>query len=257
MVPFTERVEWTETAKPSARHTIAIIVTAAMLTFLGWCEVQAQTVTVSPSFLAFTGTEGASNPTAQAVTLWKKGYRTRTWTVSRPVPWITVTPSSGTISRERDNISVAVNLAGLTAGNYTTSVIITLEGTAKNIPVSLTVVSSPSTSGSTTTTSGGTTATSGGTTTTSGSTTTTSGSTTRTVTLSWTANTESDLAGYKVYRATASGAYGAPIATLNNSTTSYVASGLQQDTTYFFVITAYDTAANESPFSIEVTTAVN
>jgi len=102
MVPFTERVEWTETAKPSARHTIAIIVTAAMLTFLGWCEVQAQTVTVSPSFLAFTGTEGASNPTAQAVTLWKKGYRTRTWTVSRPVPWITVTPSSGTISRERD-----------------------------------------------------------------------------------------------------------------------------------------------------------
>jgi len=243
MVPFTERVEWTETAKPSARHTIAIIVTAAMLTFLGWCEVQAQTVTVSPSFLAFTGTEGASNPTAQAVTLWKKGYRTRTWTVSRPVPWITVTPSSGTISRERDNISVAVNLAGLTAGNYTTSVIITLEGTAKNIPVSLTVVSSTSTSG--------------GTTTTSGSTTTTSGSTTRTVTLSWTANTESDLAGYKVYRATASGAYGAPIATLNNSTTSYVASGLQQDTTYFFVITAYDTAANESPFSIEVTTAVN
>ena len=128
MVPFTERVEWTETVKPSARRTIAIIVTAAMLTFIGWCEAQAQTATVSPSSLAFTGTEGTSNPTAQAVTLWKKGNRTRTWTVSRPVPWITVTPSSGTISRERDNISVAVNLAGLKAGNYTTSVIITLGG---------------------------------------------------------------------------------------------------------------------------------
>ena len=229
MVPFTERVEWTETVKPSARRTIAIIVTAAMLTFIGWCEAQAQTATVSPSSLAFTGTEGTSNPTAQAVTLWKKGNRTRTWTVSRPVPWVTVTPSSGTISRERDNISVAVNLAGLNAGNYTTNVIITLEDTAKSIPVSLTVVSSTSTSGSTT----------------------------RTVTLSWTASTESDLAGYKVYRATASGAYDAPITTLNNSTTSYVASGLQQDTIYFFVITAYDTAGNESPFSIEVTTAVN
>jgi fibronectin type 3 domain-containing protein len=145
-----------------------------------------------------------------------------------------VTPSSGTISRERDTINVGVNLAGLKAGNYTTNVILTLAGVAKSIPISLTVGSS---------TSGGTTGTSGG--------------TTGTASLSWTANTETDLAGYKVYRATASGAYGVPIATLNNSTTSYVASGLQQGMTYFFVITAYDTAANESPFSIEVTKTVN
>jgi hypothetical protein len=71
-------MKWTEAANPSARHTIAMIVLTAMLTFLGWCEAEAQTVRVSPSSLAFTGTEGVSNPTAQAVTFSKSGYRTRT-----------------------------------------------------------------------------------------------------------------------------------------------------------------------------------
>ena len=75
---------------------------------------------------------------------------------------------------------------------------------------------------------------------------------TSSATLTWNANTESDLAGYKVYRATSSGTYGAPIATLQGNVTSYVATGLQSGTTYFFVITAYDNAGNESPHSAEV-----
>jgi fibronectin type 3 domain-containing protein len=72
----------------------------------------------------------------------------------------------------------------------------------------------------------------------------------------WNGNTESDLAGYKVYRATSSGAYGAPIATLIGNVTSYVATGLQNGTTYFFVITAYDNAGNESVFSTEVSKSI-
>jgi fibronectin type 3 domain-containing protein len=60
-----------------------------------------------------------------------------------------------------------------------------------------------------------------------------------------------------VYRATSSGAYGAPIATLiGNVTTSYVATGLQTGTTYFFVVTAYDNAGNESVFSTEVSKSI-
>jgi fibronectin type 3 domain-containing protein len=76
------------------------------------------------------------------------------------------------------------------------------------------------------------------------------------VTLTWNANTESDLAGYKVYRATASGAYGAPIAAIPGNTTSYTAIGLQFGTTYFFVVTAYDIAGNESAYSNEVSKSV-
>jgi fibronectin type 3 domain-containing protein len=76
------------------------------------------------------------------------------------------------------------------------------------------------------------------------------------VTLTWNANKESDLAGYRVYRATSSGTYGAPIATIQGNTTSYVATGLQLGMTYFFVVTAFDIAGNESPYSNEVSKSV-
>jgi hypothetical protein len=39
-------------------------------------------------------------------------------------------------------------------------------------------------------------------------------------------------------------------------TTSYVASGLQTGVTYFFVISAYDTAGNESIRSAEVSASL-
>ena len=69
----------------------------------------------------------------------------------------------------------------------------------------------------------------------------------------WDANTEPDLAGYKIYKGTASGQYGAPIASLSASTTSYEATGLQLGSTYFFVVRAFDTSGNEGPLSDELT----
>jgi fibronectin type 3 domain-containing protein len=75
-------------------------------------------------------------------------------------------------------------------------------------------------------------------------------------TLSWNAGTSSDTAGYKVYKATASGAYGAPLATLQGTMLSYQAIGLQINTTYFFVVTSYDAAGNESLHSNEVSKSI-
>ncbi len=69
-------------------------------------------------------------------------------------------------------------------------------------------------------------------------------------TLTWSANTESDLAGYRVYFGTASRAYGPSINV--GKTTSHTLTGLANQT-YFFAVTAYDTAGNESSFSAEVT----
>ena len=75
-------------------------------------------------------------------------------------------------------------------------------------------------------------------------------------TLTWNANKEKDLAGYKVYRATASGTYGAPIATLPGNVITYQATGLEFGKTYFFVVTAYDIAGNESGYSNEVSKSI-
>jgi hypothetical protein len=71
------------------------------------------------------------------------------------------------------------------------------------------------------------------------------------ITLLWNANTESDLAGYKVYVGTSSGVYSNPIDVGN--VTSFVVPGLTSGIQYFFVVTAYDTTNNESPRSSEVT----
>ena len=71
-------------------------------------------------------------------------------------------------------------------------------------------------------------------------------------TLSWTASSGPDLAGYKLYQATVSGAYGGPIAAVTMDVTSYTVTGLESGTTYFFTVTAYNADGAESSFSNEV-----
>ena len=69
-------------------------------------------------------------------------------------------------------------------------------------------------------------------------------------TLSWNPNSESDLAGYKVYWGTSSGSY--EWNTDVKNVTSYEVTGLVEGDTYYFVATAYDFSGNESGYSNEV-----
>jgi uncharacterized repeat protein (TIGR02059 family) len=69
-------------------------------------------------------------------------------------------------------------------------------------------------------------------------------------TVSWNANTEPDLAGYRLYYGTSPGVYGAPIDVGN--VLSYTISGLTTGITYYFAVAAYDTSNNESAKSTEV-----
>lgn len=80
-------------------------------------------------------------------------------------------------------------------------------------------------------------------------------------TLSWNANTEPDLAGYKIYYGTAARIGTDPkICTMCGYSTkvevgkitTYSINNLTNGQTYYFSITAYDTSGNESAFSSQV-----
>jgi len=74
------------------------------------------------------------------------------------------------------------------------------------------------------------------------------------VTLAWDPNTETDLAGYKLYIGTASRTYGPPI--LLGKVTTYTVTNLAPGT-YYFAVTAYNTAGLESGFSNEVSAVIS
>ncbi|CAI4032532.1 hypothetical protein DNFV4_02962 [Nitrospira tepida] len=211
----TYSATFTITPSSSAITPISVPVT---LTVTGSQTQPTQpSIGLSPTSLAFTGTQGGSNPSSKTITVSNTGSGTLSWTVADNANWLTATQSGS-------SIVAGVNLSGLAAGTYNGVITVSATGatnTPQTIPVALTVTASGST-------------------------------TTGSVTLTWNANTEQDLGGYKIYRATSSGAYGAPIATINGNVTSYVASGLPTGTTYFFVVTAFDNSGNESSYSNEV-----
>jgi hypothetical protein len=179
----------------------------------------ASTINLNPSSLSYAATQGAANPANQNISLTNSGG-TLNWTVSDNASWLAVSPASGSGS---STLATSVNTAGLAAGTYNGTLTVSAAGTSsKTVAVTLTV-NAPATSSAT---------------------------------LTWTAVTATDLAGYKIYRATTSGGYGAPIATVQGNGTTYIATGLQSGTTYFFVITSYDSSGNESLHSNEVSKSI-
>src|SRR6185436_6279651 len=75
----------------------------------------APNITLNPSSLTYTATQGAANPTNQTVSL-TTSSGTFNWTVNDDVTWLTVSPASGSSS---STLTVSVNTAGLTAATQT------------------------------------------------------------------------------------------------------------------------------------------
>lgn len=73
-----------------------------------------------------------------------------------------------------------------------------------------------------------------------------------TIDLAWTVNSESDIAGYNIYRSTTTGSGYVKVNASLVNTGIYEDKGLSESTTYFYVVTAVDTSGNESSYSTEV-----
>jgi hypothetical protein len=171
---------------------------------------------------SFVKMEGAVTSSSQTFKITNTGQGTLNWTASASASWLSISPTSGATTTQPDVITVTVNPTGLTSNVYTAPVNIAASG-ATNSPqqelVTL-VITAPSSG---------------------------------TVTLIWDPETDPSVRGYKVYVGTSSNAYGAPV-DIGNVTT-YQVLNLLSGTTYYFAVTAYN-SAGESGYSNEVNKSV-
>jgi len=106
-------------------------------------SAQPPAISVSSTQLRFSYVEGGAVPATQPIQVTNSGGGTLTWSAATSATWLSVTPPSGAAP---STLSVSASPAGLAAGTFTGSVLISAGG-ASNSPVSvtvtLTVVSAP------------------------------------------------------------------------------------------------------------------
>ncbi|HNI18432.1 MAG TPA: fibronectin type III domain-containing protein [Nitrospira sp.] len=224
-------------------------------------------IQVTPSSLSLTSANNVGT-----LTLRKTGTDQHAYYLSTNQGWIWMNPPYGstqTITTESDQLVITAQTAGLAAGTYSGVVYIVESGpnnfaNTLRIPVTFTVAAGQTASSTPTTPTQPTVASppppppsppSPVPVTTTPTPTSSASSTapkTASATVSWNANTESDLAGYRIYVGTKSGSYGVvgPFEVTNG--TSFTVPNLPLGATYFFAVSAFDKSGNESAKSAEV-----
>jgi len=71
------------------------------------------------------------------------------------------------------------------------------------------------------------------------------------ISLKWNPNTENDLEGYHLFRSKVSNSsvWGGPLGTIPKGIEDYIDTGLEEETTYYYVLTAFDEVPNNSSYS--------
>jgi len=97
-------------------------------------------ISFNPESLSFTAVEGGSTPANQTLEIWNSGGGTRDWYLSDDAEWLSESPTSGSSRGEHDTAAVSVDIAGMSAGDYSANITITSPGASNSpqvVPVSL------------------------------------------------------------------------------------------------------------------------
>jgi uncharacterized protein (TIGR03437 family) len=115
---------------------------------------QTTQASVSPAGFVFTGAVGAANPASQTLTVSKLHGNSVTFTSAiaygQPGLFLTATPNSGAVAVGKPvSVALAANVSGLGAGVYTATLFLNFsDGTARSIPVVLSLAPAGSTAAS-------------------------------------------------------------------------------------------------------------
>jgi hypothetical protein len=105
-------------------------------------ETAAPTIAFSPASLSFSAVAGEANPANQTLEIWNSGTGTLDWSVSDDAAWLSLSPTSAGSSGEHDVVTASVDIADMTAGDYSATVTVAAAGatdTPRTLAVSLTL----------------------------------------------------------------------------------------------------------------------
>jgi len=105
------------------------------------------TISFSPSSFSFNAILGGANPSDQTLRIWNSGGGTLNWSVSDDAAWLSLSPTGGSSTGERDNVTVSVSISGMSTGSYNATITISAPGitnSPQTVPVRL-VISAPDT----------------------------------------------------------------------------------------------------------------
>lgn len=180
--------------------------------------------TTAPSALTFDAIQGEANPLNQTLSVYRDRSTQVTLSTSDNVSWLTVSPATTSMTNTVQ-LTVSVNTSGLAPGTHSATISVKVGKKVRTkVPVTLTVSPSSQSPPSATT-----------------------------ATLTWDSVTDPYLDGYNIHVGTASGLY-TRILTVGN-VTSYTVDGLTMGVTYYFTVTAHN-SAGESQFSNEVSKSI-
>jgi Fibronectin type III domain len=179
----------------------------------------------NPTSLTYYAVQGATNPPNKTITFSRTASGSMTLTASDNATWLTVSPATKSMTTSA-TLTSAVSTSGRAAGTYNATITLKM-GTWCTYTVPVTVTISPPSGGG--------------------------GGTTSSAALAWNAVTGTTLSGYKVYVGEAPHLYTRTITV--GTVTSTTVSSLTRGRTYYFAVTAYN-SAGQSPTSNEVSKTI-
>jgi hypothetical protein len=96
------------------------------------------TIAFSPTSFAFHVAEGGANPLDQTLNIWNSGAGTLSWSVADDADWLDLDPPGGSSTGEQDAVTLSVDISGMTADGYSTTITVSAPG-AVNTPQTVTV----------------------------------------------------------------------------------------------------------------------
>lgn len=99
-------------------------------------------ISFSPQSFSFWAAEAGANPVSQTLEVWNSGTASLDWSLSSSAAWLSLSSTSGSSTGERDAVTLSVNIAGMSAGDYSATITISAPGAAntpQTVSASLTV----------------------------------------------------------------------------------------------------------------------